>query len=112
MQALVLTEKDFCKEISFLPAAAVNSLEVQQAIGFKGQKEIPPRLPAARQLSADLSSKVSIACRVQDGKHPLAVFWDLVGACLCFGVRPLICSCFYKDILSGVPGWDLGKSFG
>ncbi|XP_029891722.1 uncharacterized protein LOC115350322 isoform X1 [Aquila chrysaetos chrysaetos] len=41
-------------------AAAVNTLEVQQAIGFKGQEEIPPRLPAAWQLSADLRSKKSI----------------------------------------------------
>lgn len=112
MQALVLTEKNFYREISFLPAAAVNSLEVQQAIGFKGQEEIPPRFPAARQLSADLRSKVSIACRVPGGKRSSAVFWDLAGPCICFGVRPLIYSCFHKDISSGVPGWDLGKPFG
>lgn len=64
MQVLVLREMDFYREISFLPAAAVNSLEVQQAIGFKGQEDTPLRLPAARQLSADLRSKVSTACRV------------------------------------------------
>lgn len=64
MQALVFMEKDFYKEVTFLPAAAVNSLEVQQAIGFRGQEEISPRLPAARQLSADAGSEVSVACSV------------------------------------------------
>lgn len=63
-------EKGFYKEISFLPAAAVNPLEVQQAAGFKGEAAIPPRLPAARQLSADLRSKVSVACGARGGKHP------------------------------------------
>lgn len=47
MQALVLMEKDFYREISFLPAAAVNSLEVQQAIGFKVEEAGPPRLPGS-----------------------------------------------------------------
>lgn len=105
-------EKDFYQEIVFLPAAAVNSLEVQQAIGFKGQEKIPPRLLAARQLSADLGSQASTACRLRGGNHPAAVRWDSVGARVCCGVRPLLCSCFYSDISSGGAGQDLGKPFG
>jgi len=62
-QTTVLKEKDFYKEDFFLPAALVNSLEAQQVIGFKGQEEILPRLPAAGQLPFDLCSEVSIACR-------------------------------------------------
>lgn len=58
-----LKEKDFYKEDFFLPAVLVNSLEAQQVIGFKGQEEILPRLPAAEQLPFDLCSEVGIACR-------------------------------------------------
>lgn len=110
MQTSVLMQKDFYKEISFLPAAAVNSWKFSRQLALKVKRKSHPgfQLPGSFQW-AQLQGETACVSGVANTRHLCPGFGRGMQVLVW---ETLVCSCFYRGISNGVPSWGLAKPFG